>query len=304
LFLSLERKAASGMTDIVSDATVNSARGEKEGEMYGTFRDYSNNQVKHFDKIAQFYKDCHENQTVDYVKKMRAKYAPLDKRVMSIWEAFDFLETTPVDESDPDTDKTQDVHSYQTAEACRRLYPDAKYDWFHLTGFLHDLGKILCHPQFGEPQWATVGDKNPVGCAFSEFIVYPEFFKANPDNEHPVYSTKLGIYQEGCGLDNVLMNYGHDEYIVQVLKGNPCTLPDEALFVLRYHSFYAWHQHNAYDYLCTDRDREFLHWSKEFQKTDLYSKSGKPEDIPDPVKLRPYYDGLIKKYFPVEKLKW
>jgi len=245
---------------------------------------------------------------------------------MTIWEAFDFLESTPVDESDPDTDKTQvrhsqffllstttrvaesclpqDVHSYQTGEACRRLYPDEKYDWFHLTGFLHDLGKILCHPQFGEPQWAVVGDKNPVGCAFSEYIVYPDFFKHNPDIHDPRYNTKYGIYEPNCGLDNVLMNYGHDEYIHQVLTGNPCKLPAEALFVLRYHSFYAWHQHNAYDYLCNDRDREFLHWSKEFQKCDLYSKSDKPEDIPDPKKLRPYYDSLIKKYFPVEKLKW
>jgi len=288
-------------------ATANPARGEVDGDMYGTFRDYSKNTVQHFDKIAQFYHDLHINQTLDYVKKMRAKYAPLDKKVMTVWEAFDLLEHhTPVDESDPDTDKTQDVHSFQTAEACRRLYPGEEYDWFHLTGFLHDLGKILCAtlPEFNEPQWATVGDKNPVGCAFSEYIVYPEYFKENPDIKDPRYNTKYGIYQPNCGFDNVLMTYGHDEYLYQVLKGNPCTLPDEALFVLRYHSFYAWHQHNGYDYLANDKDREFLHWSKEFQKCDLYSKSSKPEDIPDPVKLHAYYDKLIKKYFPVEKLKW
>jgi inositol oxygenase len=286
---------------------VEAARGgEKDGEIFGTFRDYSKKQVQHFDKIALFYKELHEKQTVDYVRATRAKYAPLNRKVMSIWEAFDFLATGPVDESDPDTDKTQDIHSYQTAEACRRLYPDAKYDWFHLTGFLHDLGKILCHPDpdFNEPQWAAVGDKNPVGCAFSEFIVYPDFFENNPDVKDPRYSTKFGIYQPNCGLGNVLMNYGHDEYIYQVLTGNPCTLPEESLYVLRYHSFYAWHQHNAYDYLCNDQDRKMLFWVKEFQKADLYSKSDKPEDTPDPVKLRPYYDSLIKKYFSAEKLKW
>jgi len=280
-------------------------RGEKDGEIFGTFRDFTNNKtVKHFDKIALFYKELHETQTVEYVKNLRAKYAPLDKRVMTLWEAFDLLESGPVDESDPDTERTQDVHSYQTAEACRRLYPDAKYDWFHLTGFIHDLGKILCHPAYGEPQLATVGDKNPVGCAFSEYIVYPEFFKENPDNTDPRYNTKYGIYEPNCGLSNVLMTYGHDEYIYQVLTGNPCLLPDEALYVLRYHSFYSWHQHNAYDYLCSDKDRQMLFWVKEFQKADLYSKSDKPEDIPDPKKLRPYYESLIKKYFPVEKLKW
>jgi hypothetical protein len=40
---------------------------------------------------------------------------------------------------------------------------------FHLTGLIHDLGKILAHPEFGsEPQWAVVGDTFPVGCAFSD----------------------------------------------------------------------------------------------------------------------------------------
>lgn len=278
-------------------------RGEKDGEMFGEFRDFSKNTVKHFDKIGLFYKELHEKQTVDYVKKMRAKYAPLDKRVMTLWEAFDLLDEI-VDESDPDTDSTQDVHSYQTAEACRRLYPDEKYDWFHLTAFIHDLGKILCHPSYGEPQWASVGDKNPVGCAFADHIVYPEFFSANPDTKDPRYNTKYGIYEPNCGLHNVLMNYGHDEYLYQVLTGNPCLLPDEGLYVLRYHSFYAWHQHNAYDYLCTDKDRQMLFWVKEFQKADLYSKSDKEEDRPDPKKLRSYYQGLMNKYFPVEKLKW
>jgi inositol oxygenase len=284
------------MTEVVT-------RGEKDGEIFGEFRDYTNQRVKHFDKIALFYKELHEKQTVDYVKKMRAKYAPLDKKVMTLWEAFDFLDEI-VDESDPDTDSTQDVHSYQTGEACRRLYPDEKYDWFHLTGFIHDLGKVLCHPIYGEPQWSSVGDKNPVGCAFSDYIVYPEFFSENPDAKDSRYNTKYGIYEPNCGLHNVLMNYGHDEYLYQVFTGNPCLLPEEGLYVLRYHSFYAWHQHNAYDYLCNDKDRQMLFWVKEFQKADLYSKSDKNEDRPDPQTLRTYYQGLMNKYFPVEKLKW
>jgi len=278
--------------------------GERDGEMFGTFRDFSNNRVDHFDKIALFYKDLHTHQTVEYVKKMKAHYEKLDKMEMTVWDAFALLESGPVDESDPDTDSTQDVHSYQTAETCRRLYPDEKYDWFHLTGFIHDLGKILTHPVFGEPQWAVVGDKNPVGCAFSEHIVYPDFFKLNPDTQDPRYNTKYGIYEPNCGLHNVLMNFGHDEYLYQVLKASTCKLPEESLYVLRYHSFYAWHQHNAYDHLCNDTDRKMLFWVKEFQKADLYSKSDKEEDRPDPKKLRPYYEKLIAKYFPQEKLRF
>ncbi|MCH7750743.1 MAG: hypothetical protein IH898_01105, partial [Planctomycetes bacterium] len=78
---------------------------------------------------------------------------------------------------------------------------DGQPDWFVLAGLIHDLGKILC--LFGEPQWAVVGDTFPVGCAFSDRIVYPEFFERNSDTRVPEYGTACGIYAEGCGLDRV-----------------------------------------------------------------------------------------------------
>lgn len=45
-----------------------------------------------------------------------------------------------VDESDPDTELPNIVHAFQTAERIRQDYPDE--DWFHLTGLIHDLGKV------------------------------------------------------------------------------------------------------------------------------------------------------------------
>jgi len=267
--------------------------------MTDTFRNYT----KTLDKVEQFYKDQHENQTVEYVQKMITKYAPLDKKVMTIWEAFDMINEI-VDDSDPDINKTQDVHSFQTSEACRKLYPGEEYDWFHLTGFIHDLGKVLCHPEFGESQIFTVGDTNPVGCKFDENIVYHEYFELNPDNNNPKYNTQLGIYEPNCGLDNVLMNFGHDWYLYHVLQQNNCRLPPEAFHIIRYHSFYSWHQNGSYKYLCNFKDEEYLHWVKEFQKCDLYSKSNNPEDIPNVEELKPYYEKLIKKYFPNDKLRW
>lgn len=36
----------------------------------------------------------------------------------------------------------------------------------------------------------------------------------------------------------------------------------------------------------------------------MYSKSDKLEDRPDPQTLREYYERLIAKYFPHEKLRW
>jgi len=48
----------------------------------------------------------------------------------------------------------------------------------------------------------------------------------------------------GCAI--VHMSWGHDEYVYQWVKDR---LPEEALYMLRYHSFYAWHREAAYDHL-------------------------------------------------------
>jgi inositol oxygenase len=45
-----------------------------------------------------------------------------------------------VDESDPDNSIPNIVHAFQTAERIRLEYPND--DWFHLTGLIHDLGKV------------------------------------------------------------------------------------------------------------------------------------------------------------------
>jgi inositol oxygenase len=96
-----------------------------------------------------------------------------------------------------------------------REYPDE--EWFHLVGLIHDLGKILLHPNHGaQPQWAVVGDTFPVGCKHAPCIVHPQFFVDNPDSKDERMNTENGVYQPGCGLSNVYMSWGHDEYMYQV----------------------------------------------------------------------------------------
>ena len=204
---------------------------------------------------------------------------------------MEFLNTL-VDDSDPDTEMSQIQHLLQTAEGIRK---DGHPDWFVLTGLIHDLGKVLC--LHGEPQWAVVGDTFPVGCAFSEKVVYPEFFAANPDVHRPDLSTEFGIYTPGCGLDQVHLSWGHDEYLYQVVKDY---LPEEALYMIRYHSFYAAHRERAYDHLMNDHDQALFQWVRAFNPYDLYTKSDAPPDV---AALRPYYDALIRRYFPAE-LAW
>jgi inositol oxygenase len=241
--------------------------------------------------VREFYRLNHRHQTLDFVLAKKKEFTPLAKRRMSMWEALEYLNTL-VDDSDPDTDLTQIEHLMQTSEAIRAA---GKPDWFVLTGLIHDLGKILC--LFGEPQWAVTGDTFPVGCAYSDKIVYHEFFADNPDKGNPAYQTRCGIYKKGCGLDNVHLSWGHDEYLYHVVKDY---LPEEGLYMIRYHSFYPGHQEDAYDHLMNDHDRKMFEWVRAFNPFDLYSKGA---DRPDVARLRPYYEDLIARYFP-PTLRW
>lgn len=247
------------------------------------YRNYENPER---DTVREFYRLNHTYQSYDFVMEKQREFLKFDKKEMPIWAAFDFLNEL-VDDSDPDTDLDQLQHLLQTSEAIRT---DGHPDWMVLVGLIHDMGKVLC--LFGEPQWAVVGDTFPVGCGYSDKIVYPEFFTANPDYTNSTYNTTYGIYAANCGLRNVHMSWGHDEYVYQMMKPY---IPEPGLYMLRYHSFYAQHRENAYAHLMDHHDMEMFKWVKLFNPYDLYSKNPNP---PDWKTLRPYYEKLVAKYLP------
>jgi len=241
--------------------------------------------------IAEFYRQNHAGQTVAFVREKELEYGVLARGKRGIWEAADYLNTL-VDDSDPDTDLSQTEHLLQTAEAIRR---DGHPRWMVLTGFLHDLGKMLC--LYGEPQWAVVGDTFPVGCAYSDQIVFHEYFALNPDSSVPQYQTLYGIYQPHCGLDKVHLSWGHDEYIYRVTRNY---LPEPAQYMLRYHSFYPAHRHGAYRHLMSPHDEKMFEWVRKFNPYDLYSKGAAKPSL---TELRPWYEDLVSEYFP-DQIDW
>ncbi|KAI0427655.1 DUF706-domain-containing protein [Xylaria sp. FL1042] len=247
------------------------------------------------DRVKAFYKEQHTNQTVAYNLKVRNNLKFQKRDEMTIWEAMEKLNTL-IDESDPDTSLSQIQHLLQSAEAIRK---DGKPRWMQLTGLIHDLGKLLFF--YGsEGQWDVVGDTFPVGCAFDERIIYPGSFSDNPDIHDPIYSSKYGIYSPGCGLDNIMLSWGHDEYLYNVVK-DQSTLPPEALAMIRYHSFYPWHKEGAYREFMTEHDEKMLGAVRAFNPYDLYSKS---DGLPDIEELKPYYLELIDEYFPQKVIRW
>jgi len=272
------------MTEAQKTASVGTAP-EKKVEQ---FRNY---EAEARPTVREFYRLNHAHQTHEFALGKRKEYLGLNRRQMGIWEAAEYLNQL-VDDSDPDTDLSQLEHLLQTAE---HLRADGQPRWMILTGFVHDLGKILC--LWGEPQWAVVGDTFPTGCAYSPKIVFPKFFEANPDFRNPRFHAKNGVYEEGCGLDAVNLSWGHDEYIYNVCKDY---LPMEGLYMLRYHSFYPWHREGEYAHLLNAQDRKHLKDVQAFNPYDLYTKS---HAKPDAKALRPFYEDLIAEFFPT-KIPW
>ena len=298
---------------------------------------YRNYETQNLD-VKTTYKNILENQTLEHVIAMKKQFGN-PKINLNIWKVFDKLNYI-IDNSDPDNDLPQMIHAYQTAESIyhryfyrntllkdilikdlfnldewRKLpnkyrtlfdnktltnfYPSiTKWDWLPLVGFIHDLGKILLLPQYGNlPQWSVVGDTFPVGFPLSKnFPYYSEKFHLDHDN----------IYNKHCGLENIHMSYSHDEYLSNVLEYNQHkhTLPKEAIYIIRFHSFYSWHTPNSdrsYAYLASDYDWYMLPLLKTFQKADLYSKS---TEIPTIDSIKKTYSKLFDTYFENLNLLW
>lgn len=237
--------------------------------------------------VIETYKENHTQQTVNLVRVKQAEYITKRRITMSMWDvALKMLEF--IDASDPDLQQPQLYHAVQVAESMRA---DGLPDEWVVAGFIHDFGKMLFF--FDEPQWAIVGDTFPVGCQFSESIIFHDFFKDNPDTNNPNYNTKYGMYEPHCGLENVLMSWGHDEYLYQVIKDS--FLPEEIKYAIRFHSFYPHHEKRAYDHLLDAQDLEYFGAVKLLNQYDLYTKVDQAMDIEH---LLHYYKKLVEQFFP------
>ena len=70
---------------------------------------------------------------------------------MGVWDALELLnglreyETALLGQPGLDPNMPLLDHCFQTAEACRLVYPQD--DWLHLVGLLHSLGKLLASPR-------------------------------------------------------------------------------------------------------------------------------------------------------------
>tara|TARA_Y100000996_G_scaffold402085_1_gene373687 strand:- start:4387 stop:5208 length:822 start_codon:yes stop_codon:yes gene_type:complete len=250
-------------------------------------------------KIYDTYKKTREHHTKDYVLNLHKKYLFFTKKIY-IWHAFELLDKF-IDNSDPDITLPNSIHLFQTAE---RIREDNKPEWMQVIGLIHDLGKMLYIKGCDEDgtsikeQWSLVGDTYITGCKIPDSIVYSEFNTLNSDSNK---YDELGIYTKHCGLDKCIFSFGHDEYLYQLLQYNIRynkdtklkNLPEEAFYIIRYHSCYLWHKENEYTQFENDKDKKMKPIVQEFNAYDLYSKYNK---IPNIQELKKYYSELLLKY--------
>jgi inositol oxygenase len=258
---------------------------------------------KKIEIIHKTYKAQRNNITYEFNQYLISKYCSFQSK-SAFWALFALLDNI-TDLSDPDTSLPNSIHALQTAEAIRASPEFSTMEWMPLVGLIHDMGKILyvqgCDNDgtSKDTQWAIVGDTFITGCKIPDTVVLSEYNTLNSD-----HSNDVSIYKSGCGLSNVGVAFGHDEYMYRLLKANGHKMPKEAEYIIRYHSLYAWHSSNGYDYLEDEEDRKMKKIVQKFNKFDLYSKN---DNLPIKwtTDLRNYYSMLVKKYLSSNMLiKW
>ncbi|MFQ5697379.1 MAG: inositol oxygenase family protein [Myxococcota bacterium] len=240
--------------------------------------------------VRGFYERHNRDQSLARARERAEHWAQRRIGRATVWERFSELANVR-DASDGDLQGMSQLgHALQTANAIREA--GRSEDWIVL-GLVHDLGKLI--QQHGERPEFVVGDIFPLGCAFSPKIRHAELLERNPDAGDPRYATRLGIYDEGCGLEQVTFAFGHDQYLYEILRDR---VPREIAWTIRHHSF----QSIAGEYLFlfdeSDRALRQSHMIP-FAAYDLYTKD--PDQVCD--EALDEYRELLERWFP-EPLDW
>ncbi|MEL6923685.1 MAG: inositol oxygenase family protein, partial [Bacteroidota bacterium] len=264
-----------------------------------SYRDYTDVKAA----VKGHYKKMRLYQTLDYVTRMKQKYLSFDKP-LHLWDAMEKLDDL-IDVSDPDLDLPNVQHLIQSAEAIRA---DQRPDWMQLVGLIHDLGKVMYLWGSDEDgtsqaeQWGLVGDIFAVGCALPDTLVYSEFNELNPDMQHATYGSDYGIYEPNCGIDQLQLAWGHDEYLYQVLSNHKDNkIPKAGMVMIRYHSFYPWHTEGSYQHLLRPEDEQYREWINDFNTYDLYTKCDRITPLDS---LKDHYLPIAEKYLGTGPIYW
>ena len=148
------------------------------------------------------------------------------------------------------------------------------------------------------PQWSVVGDTFPLQKKLSSnFVFYDKLYHLKNKDIMKDSNNKKGF-------ENFHFSWGHDEFLAKTLEMNNTNLPEEAIYLIRYHSFYSWHspRNNKRGYIdvASNYDWYMLPLLKAFQKSDLYSKN---KEIPKIDKIKKSFNNSFENYFGSNDIK-
>jgi predicted HD phosphohydrolase len=226
----------------------------KEPGEYMTAEEQAYWRSKYEEEAKRLYKG-HFRQTPELALSLRKKYEP---PVFGEVYVYDLLHRLAECIDPTDTELycvDQLVHTLQVAEGM--IDDGIEEEALILAALVHDLGKLT--ELLGENPEYINGPNEPIG-----------------DNV------------PGCGLDNLVTTWNHDEFAYQKVKDH---VPDHVAWLVRFHSL----RFDMSKQYMDDRDKEYYEkYLGLFRKYDLGTKSV----YKLPKRRLPYYKGIITKYFP------
>jgi hypothetical protein len=238
-------------------------------------------------------------QSVEYVTLMRERYSRFDLHLMTIEDALNLtkdLQANPFTMSvgssctggnnyntnNPSSQKslssTPSLRTllFHTAELARK---EGHPDWVQLVALIHGLaGALTCvglssstilasdesSSNDEDFDWTIYVDVRVMGCRSPSNTTFPEFRHLNPDELDSRYNTRIGLYHEHVGLENVLLSWTSSEYMTSMLQHNNVMLPKEALAILKLFPLVDWHSRGKHTTLSNTDDEELKPFVADF----------------------------------------
>jgi len=255
------------------------------------------------------YRNTWARQSVNFVMKMRERYFDFGLKRMSIREALEIVKTLKchpfrVTNAGPNLRTLL----FKTAEFARM---EGHPDWAILLALIHELGRVVScieTPPSEDNQkydWTFAIRSRVLGCAPPSRTNFAEFRNLDPDLSNA--QSKIGIYQEHCGMENLFLSWTGPEYMYFMLKHNGASLPEEAFGVLRLFPLGDWHTHDEYLYFSSKVDNDMKDFVLEFDKMRKSVRRDCAEDLSDiecNALWEEYYESICHKYECGQMLSW
>jgi len=180
----------------------------------------------------------------------------------------------------------------------------------------HELGRVIScidpstlSDSDEDYNWTFAIRSRVLGCAPPPRANFGEFRYLDPDlrNQPQSYNTPNGIYQEHCGLEQLLLSWTGPEYMYFMLKHNGASLPEEGFGVLRLFPLGDWHTHDEYINFTNHMDAEMKECVFDFDKLRKRIRRECVEDLSEEegdTLWEDYYENLAYKYDCGHALHW